>query len=156
MAAAPTQQQIRDAIKNVMLGVADVGVVHTYERYSNSLDVLKVLYVSNGQLRGWYIRLLKTQRASPSRGRTAILHTWRIRGFMALDDAATSELTFDALIESLQEAFNAHETLDGLVGATSFPDQHVDGLQRDDSGPVMFAGVLCHSAVLTLNTLHNE
>jgi hypothetical protein len=153
---APTQQQIRDAIKTVINTVPNVGLVHTYERYAADLATLKTLYVANGQLLGWYIRLLKTQRASPGRGRTAILHTWRIRGFMAFDDAAQSELTFDALVESLQEAFTAHETLDGVVGATSFPEQNVDGLQRDDSGPVMFAGVLCHSALLTLNTLHHE
>lgn len=154
--AVPTQQQIRDEIKTLMLTVPNVGVVHTYERYAASLDVLKPLYVSNGQLLGWYIRLLKTQRDTPARGRTAILHTWRVRGFMAFEDGAQSELAFDALVEALQEVFTVHETLDGLVGATAFPDQHVAGLQRDDSGPVMFAGVLCHSALLTLNTLHHE
>lgn len=151
-----TQQQIRDAIKGVMQTVPNIGLVHTFERYAADLATLRALYVSNGQLLGWYIRLLKTQRDSQARGRTAILHTWVIRGFMAFDDALQSELTFDALIEALQEAFTAHETLDGLVGATAFPEQHVAGLQRDDSGPVMFAGVLCHSARLTLNTLHHE
>lgn len=151
-----THLQIRNAIKTKMLTAGGIGVVHTFERYAANLAELKPLYVTGGKVNGWFIRLVRTQRASAAMGRMAILHTWLIRGFMSLDDAATTELTFDTLVEAMQEAFQADETLGQLVGATVFEDQKVAGLQRDDSGPVMFAGVLCHSAKLTLNTLHHE
>jgi hypothetical protein len=151
-----THQAIRQKIHDLMVTVPNVGTVHTFERYAAIASKLKQLYLSNGKICGWYIRLVRTQRDSPSLGRYAVLHTWGIRGFMAFDDAAQSELAFDDLVEALQELFQAHETLDGLVGATAFPEQHVAGLQLDDSGPVMFADVLCHSARCTLNTLHHE
>ena len=151
-----THQQIRNAIKAKMETVANVGVVHSFERYAAELAGLRAMYVSGGKVMGWYIRLQRTQRASAALGRTAILHTWIIRGFRSFDDSAASELAFDDLIEALQEAFQADETLGQLVGATVFEDQNVAGLQRDDAGPVMFAGVLCHSATLRLNTLHHE
>lgn len=150
----PTQQQIRDAIKTKMLTVANVGLVHTFERYAAGQAQLQALYVSNGRLLGWSIRLPRSQRQSDAMGRLEITHTWQITGYMALDDGATSELTFDALVEALQDAFAADETLGGLVGGTVLEEDSIAGLQRDDSGPVMFCGVLCHSAKLRLLTRH--
>lgn len=151
-----TQQQIRDAIKAKMLTVANVGLVHTYERYAPGLAALKLLYVTAGQIRGWHIRLPRTQRSSNFEGRVAITHTWLIRGFMSLDDSAATELAFDVLVEALQNAFSADETLGGVVAQTVLEEDSIAGLQRDDSGPVMFCGVLCHSAKLRLLTRHHE
>lgn len=151
-----TQQQIRDAIKAKIITVANVGTVHTYERYAANLATLKALYLTGTRLLGWHIRLQRTQRSSEMRGRVAIVHTWLVRGFMSMDDADTTELTFDALVEALQNAFAADETLGGVVSQSVLEDGSVAGLQRDDSGPVMFCGVLCHSAKLRLPTLHHE
>jgi hypothetical protein len=153
-----TQQQIRDAIKTKMLTVAGVALVHTFERFAENLAKLKPLYVTGGKINGWYIRLQKTSRSSPFMGRIKVVHTWQIRGFMSLDDATTSELTFDALVEAMQLAFKADETIGGVVAATVLEDTDGGpaGLQRDDAGPVMFCNVLCHSATLRLLTRHEE
>ncbi|MCP4700274.1 MAG: hypothetical protein GY862_25995 [Gammaproteobacteria bacterium] len=46
------------------------------------------------------------------------------------------------------------QTLGGVVCSTV--DDSQAGIQIVDSMPVMFAGVLCHSAKLKLNTWHEE
>lgn len=78
---------------------------------------------------------------------------WRIQGVMALDDAAASELAMDGLIEALRDAFRDNDTLGDTVATCILPDDSEAGLQQDDGGPVMFAGVLCHGVRLHLNTL---
>lgn len=154
--SAPTQQQIRDAIKTKMLTVANVGVINTFERYAASLAAMKPFYVSAGKILGWNIRLPRTQRLSPHIGRVMVVHTWRITGYMSLDDSAQSELVLDTLVEALQHAFDADETLGGVIATTNAQEGGPSGLQRDNAGPVMFCGVLCHSVSLTLFTLHAE
>ncbi len=149
----PTQQQIRDAIKTRMQTVAGIGQVHTFERYAAAIADLKTEYLSEGKILGWFIRLKRTRRLSANLQRVVVIHYWRVTGFMSLDDAAQSELTFDALVESLQTAFDTDETLGGLVASCLDLDETF-GLQREDAGPVMFCGVLCHSAALTLPTQH--
>jgi hypothetical protein len=76
---------------------------------------------------------------------------------MSLDDAAASELVFDDLIESIRDAFAADETLGGTVAQCAVPDDGSgngeSGIQLDDTGPAMFAGVLCHVCRLGLNTI---
>jgi hypothetical protein len=153
----PTQLEIRDAIKAKMLTVDHVGVVHTFERYASNLSDLAPLYISEGKILGWYIRLVNTNRQSNMNGRLQITHTWQIRGFMSLDDSAASELAFDSLVEQLQDAFAADENLGGLLSAgTVIEEDATAGLQRDDAGPVMFSGVLCHAVKLRLFTRHHQ
>jgi hypothetical protein len=83
-----------------------------------------------------------------------VLNKWRISGFLSLDDANQSEIVFDNLVEAVCDAFRADETLGGLIAGTVMDNPNVAGIQVEDSGPVMFAGVLCHSARLVLYTWH--
>ena len=147
---------IRTAIVAAISSVADIGRVHAYERYASNMDQLKALYLSadHQQLRGWFVRRV----ATPETGRTgnATIETigWQIRGFMALNDGAETELAFDDLIERLRDRFRTDDTLGGTVDMCSepgSPDGPV-GLQLIDSGPAMFAGVLCHLARCALTT----
>ena len=144
-----TTDAIREAIATTLETVPDIGVVHRYERYANQAGPLAALYGSGGQLRGWHIRRVAVSETrldvAPS-----VLTRWEIRGYLALADAAESELVFDRLIDAARAAFRADPTLGGVVATTAAED--VIGLQLADSGPVLFAGVLCHKAVLTLNT----
>lgn len=160
----PTLSQIRTAIVNKMKTVPDIGKVHSYQRYEANATALAGLYRTSiggvEQLRGWYVTRVGTVQSSPGTGRYVINHRWRIRGFMGLDDARTSELTFDDLIDAARLAFRDDETLGGVVAGTAL-DQTGNqaspaGLQLDEQVPVMFAGVLCHSAAMTLNTWHTE
>ena len=148
----PTSKQIRDAIAATMNTVAGIGIVHTYERYAKETADFKTLFVTAGALKGWTIRRTVRREISPVRGRNNIENIWAIRGFMGFDDANASEEAFDALIEDVADAFRADETLGGLVASTVVDG--LAGIQLDESAPVMFAGVLCHSARLRLGTRH--
>ncbi len=145
---------IRAAIAEKVQLVPTIGRVHEYERYATSKTDLKALYESNGQIRGWFVRRVGTTETMPDTrlGRTAVDNRWQLRGYMSLADAAVSEIEFDGLVEQIQRAFRTDETLGGVVHTTFFQDQA--GLQVDDLGPVLFAGVLCHSARLSLRTRH--
>lgn len=148
----PTVQEIRDAIKTTMNGVAGIGIVHTYQRYAKEQAAFKALFVTGTELKGWTIRKTRTREKSPARGRNNIVHTWQIDGYLGFDDANASEEAFDLLVEAVADAFRADETLGGVVAETVVDGEA--GIQVDDSGPVMFAGVLCHSARLRLGTRH--
>lgn len=154
----PTVATIRAAILAKLGGVADIGVVNDYERYSKDQSALQAQYVATiagaKQLRGWNIRRTKTaENFSVFCGPQPVTHTWDLRGYMALDDSAATEKTFDNLIEAIRDAFRADETLGGAVYSTTLLDG-VTGVQVIESVPVLFAGVLSHSARLRLFTRH--
>lgn len=148
----PTIATVRAAIQATLSGVADIGVVHDYERWAARTDAFTALYLSatHGQIRGWYIRQLSRSERSPDVGRHAVIARWRLGGYMALDDSAQSEKTFDDLVEDVIDAFRADDTLGGTVDTCVVGD--IAGLQLEQSGPVMFGGVLCHGAQLGLQT----
>ena len=151
-----TLAEIRAAIIALHQAVPDVGVVHNRERYANSEDKFRALFVMTPaggaqQVRGWWWRRVATAESSVSTGTTMNVHTWECRGYMALNDAEASELAFDALIEALRDAVRADPTLGGVCDQNAVSGEP-DGVQVTDAGPVMFCGVLCHSAVLQLRT----
>lgn len=145
-----TLSTVRAAVVATLEGVAGVGVVHDYERYGARLEELKALYVTGGQLRGWYVRRTAGRESGPGKGRYALVDDWLLRGFMALDDSAATEKTFDGLIEAIRDAFRADETLGGAVAGTNVDGRA--GVQVTESIPVLFGGTLCHAARLSLST----
>lgn len=147
-----THREIRAEIAATMNLIANIGIVHEYERYAANKADLAALYAYNNQLRGWYIRRISRRENSPDIGRHTVLQQWRIRGFLSLSDAIESELVFDDLCDAVVDGFRANDTLNNLVDSCIIERQA--GAQIEDSGPVMFAGVLCHSAQLLLTTRH--
>lgn len=146
---------IRAAIIANLSTVPNIGKVHQYERFSTNAKAFRELYVENDKLLGWYVRRIATREISAGENINHVVMRWRITGLMAIDDATQSELTFDNLIEDSCDQFRANRTLGGSVidsrdlsqaGASEI------GLQLEDSGPVTFCGVLCHSAKLGLVT----
>lgn len=154
-----TVAAIRTAIKTLMLTVPDIGVVHEYERYAPDLAGVRAayLYAPANQLRGWFVRRQSTKEFGRVQNHSVESIRWQIRGYMALDDSAQSELTMDGLVEALRDVFRPDETLGGTVGQCSVPapsgGSGESALQVEDFGPVMFAGVLCHHARLGLTTI---
>jgi len=114
------------------------------------------LYVSDiaGQtvLRGWYVHRYDFNQNTPMSGRTVKITTWHIRGFSGFDDENESGLVFDNLIDAIATTFRDDITLGGLTSGTDLEDGEV-GIQLLESKPVMFANVLCHSALLQLTTV---
>lgn len=151
----PALAQIRSAIVLKMNGIANIGQVHDYERFAKREADFKALFEWAGppkQIRGWIVRRITKTERSEALGRVAVTNEWQIRGYMSFDDASASEKTFDDLVEAIADAFRADENLDGVVD--SIVVDEVAAIQLEDSGPVMFAGVLAHSARLRLLTRH--
>lgn len=150
--------QIRAALYLMVAAVADVGLVYDRERYVRDEAKFRALFIytpagGEPQVRGWWLRRTKTQEYSANTQRVINVHSWVIRGYMALNDEAGSELDFDDLVEAIRTNYRADPTLGGVcqLGPLQGADGS-DGIQLDDTGPVSFCGVLCHSAALSLRT----
>ena len=141
---------VRTAIVSLMQAVPGIGKVHAYERYAVQQRDFRDLYTTDGRLLGWHIRRVSSAERAVDTTQTEVVHRWRIQGVCGLEDGAATEIAFDTLIENLRAAFRATPTLGGLV--TDMTDGDLAGLQLDDSGAAMFAGVLVHQARLTLQT----
>ncbi|MGE4244281.1 hypothetical protein [Ramlibacter sp.] len=152
-----TLGEIRAAIATLHRAVPDIGVVHEYERYTRDEAKFREQYVveidGQKQVRGWWWRRAATEEKQITLGTTLNVHTWECRGYLALNDAQASENTFDELVEAFRDAVRADPTLGGVCEANPLLDgDGTDGVQVLDAGPVIFSGVLCHSAVLQLRT----
>jgi len=155
----PTLAEIREAIRVRVAAVPNIGRVNDYERYVTQMSDLKTLYIATiagaDQLRGWHIRRVSARESYTAVNRWVVTNDWRIRGFMALDDSAASEKTFDNLIEAIRDSFRANPTLTAEPDYSDIQmDEDRSGVQVPESGPVMFAGVLCHAARLDLTSRH--
>lgn len=138
---------IRRAIAEKMRTVAGVGVVHEYERYAKTERDFRALYGNNDVLLGWHIRRVSRREKL---GFNEVECGWEIRGFRSLSDADASELAFDDLVDAVLDAFRDDVRLGGVLLTPRDDADAVPTLQ--DSGPVMFCGVLCHSVRLKLTT----
>lgn len=147
--------QVRAAHVALLGAIAGIGCVHGYERYARDEAKFRELYLADigggkKQIRGWYVRRVTTAETSAAMGDYEDSHTWDIRGFMAFDDEAQSEILFDGFIEAVRDAYRADQTLGGLIASVFSPSG--EGPKLIDSRPVLFGGVLCHSAHIQLTT----
>lgn len=153
-----TLTQVSDAIKAKLEGVAGIGQVHDYERFSKDIARLIELYQAGERLNGWWFRRERTVEEDLNNAEVRRVHVWRIRGFLGLDDADASEKTMQTLVEAIAAAFRTDRTLGGLVLDLKDMDQHfgASGIQVERVGAASFGGVLCHEASLTLLTETTE
>ncbi|MFC4475047.1 hypothetical protein [Comamonas denitrificans] len=148
----------RAAIVATLSAVPEIGVVHDRERYASSNADFARLYTfkpAAGQqhIRGWWVRRSATQERGHLLGpRYEQTHTWTVRGFLSFNDAQASEIVLDSLVEHFRAAVRADLTLGGICQPPPSPEQGGDGVQVVEVGPVHFAGALCHSVLLQLNT----
>jgi len=115
----PTLDEIRVAIAEKIFNLDPSVAVHQYERYTKNASDLVAMYKSgsdgDARLHGWHVRRFATREELVAVGEWSIWHSWRIRGFMSLDDADESEKLFDTEIEAIRDSFREDETLGGLV-----------------------------------------
>lgn len=158
---AATLSAARSALLAVLGAVPGVGIVHSRERFAGSDSEFRKLYLytpaqaedgfgTDSHIRGWYVRRTATTEVNAN-GRIMNEHRWLIRGYMAFKDAVESELIFDDLVERIRAAVRVDTTL-GLPGLLGGSIQDERGVQVASAGPVMFTGLLCHSAMLELST----
>lgn len=152
MASPP---EIRAAIVARLSAVPNVGRVHAFERFATTEAAFRALYTegqnAGARLLGWHVRRL-ARRQTRDNGLRVVETTWSITGMMALNDAAQSELFFDALVEAVCDAFDASPLSPGVLAQDASGQRF--GAQVETLEPVMFCGVLCHRAGLSLSTLH--
>lgn len=153
LTSAQYLERIRGAIVAKIKSVPGTGKVYPFERYAKTEKDFRALYAGSGdQLLGFHVRRL-TRRESAGVERE-IENTWQIRGLLALSDAEQSEIKFDAVLEALCDAFRTDPRLGNLVARPDMEDEA--GLQLVESGPVLFSGVLCHSARFNFVTRHYQ
>jgi hypothetical protein len=150
---AVDHRPVRAAIVGLLGTVTGMGQVHSYERYVHVKSDLAAVYLSGGQLNGWFVRRVGYRRTREP-GQIVTNTHWRIGGYLGLADADQTELQMDDLVDGINAAIEADRTLGGAVNDTG--DGRQIGAILDDSGPVLFAGVLCHSVRLTLITRQIE
>lgn len=144
-------ETIRQAIIDRLEEIPEIGRVHGYQPFLKSEQALKGLYVADEVLHGWYVRRVATRESAPSIGRWVETHTWLIWGVMAFGMDGASELAFDGTIEAIRDVFREDQTLGDVVAGTATSE--VAGIQVEDAEPILFCGVLCHSARLLLHTV---
>lgn len=140
---------IRDYLKDRLLTIPGIGVVHNYDRWAADWSALVKLYVANDKLNGWHLTRKATQEdwvAEPVVDRD---HTYEIVGIYALNDAAASEKAFQELVEQVMELFRFDFDLGGHC-------QLAGPLKLKTLEPRMFGSVLCHVAVLELPVQERE
>lgn len=154
-----SETTIRARVKTVLESVTDVGVVHDYERYNNDMTTLLAQFVTKidgeDQLRTWMISLDPGQSMRQqligfegvgAGDNILVTYSYRVRGFMAVNDEAESEKTFAALALTIMLALEADTTLKGEQLERDTPI--VAGMTMNYS---MLAGVLCHAVEIKIN-----
>jgi len=146
-------ETIRAAIRDRMLTVPGLGIVHAYERYAKQEKAFADLYLhdddaGNKRLLGWHIRRVATREFAYSSLQNRVEFDFVLRGWMALEDGRQTEILMDGLVEQLRAAWRGDPSLNGLFNAP-IPDGQPVGLQLVESQPYMMGGVLCHGVRLT-------
>lgn len=144
-----TTADIRNAIVAKLTAITGIGKVHGYERYAAQQSKLKDLFEINGRILGWVVRRSGFKKTAIADAIFTVRSQWSVRGYMSLDDAAQTEILFDTLADLLQATL-ANDPTFGI--ASWVPDYELKAVLE----PVMFFGVLCHSATITFDTVHEE
>lgn len=141
--------------------------VHPFERYARKPADLRRYYVTGGRLVGWHVRRVASLELEDDAQFTRTVHRFRAVALMGLNDPDTtpgseteaSEIAFDRMLECVRAAFRDDDALvdsdDALLAETSRYEGR-QGFQIDDSGPAMFADVLCHMARCSIAMVCSE
>ena len=137
-------QEIRNEIIKTLSEIPDIGNFQPFERYARDPATLKNFYIKEKELCGWYVRRTSVREEAWTSGRNKVFQDWQIVGFMGLSDGDASEILFNAKIDAIRRAFR--------TCALQYADE-TGYVQVSAIQPVMFCGILCHTAELTLQTV---
>ncbi len=142
-----TEATLRTAVYNCVNAVTNIGLVYDYERFvvdwSAYLDLFKTTVSSTVQIRGWTIGLQKIDaEQTVIKHRTWREYTYKIRGYMGLDDSAATEKTAAALAETVINALDDDTTIHAQTA-------HVGPASLTVFEPRTFGGVVCHYIEIT-------
>ncbi|MGA2332302.1 MAG: hypothetical protein ABSG75_11135 [Syntrophales bacterium] len=134
---------VRAQIVSIMQGVAGIGIVHDYERWTRSLAEFITFMTLSGHVNGWMVHRQSTPAAYDTVASLRLTHTYKISGIGELDDANASERTWQALTEAIFAAFKSNITLNGA--ALRHLQIQIDNVDTMDYGSRLF-----HTAELSL------
>ena len=140
---------LRSAIVAKLRTVAGISSVHAFERNAKNDAGFRELYAAGDSVVGWHVRRVARRESSVD---NEVFTDWEIRGFLGIEDASETELQFDTLLDGICDAWRADPTLGGAVLYPRGDAMSVPAIS--DAGPVLFAGVLCHSVRMKLTTRH--
>jgi hypothetical protein len=147
------------AIKAKLAGVANMGTVHDYERYTKEAARLLALYESSAQggnrIYGWFVAERQVRERYLDIGRAIIDTVWDLVSYMTLDDGDASEKLLRAQVDKVRDAFRNDDSLGGAVDTLILDEgggAPIRGVQLDAMDKVLFAGALCHRARCSLVT----
>lgn len=145
-----TTTEIRNAIVARLMLIENIGKVHSFERFAVQASAFKALYTYNDRIHGWRVSRSGFKKTMIADGIYSMRATWELMGYLSLDDADKTELTFDELVDAVQLKI-ANDPMFG--GLTTWIEEFEIKATFE---PVMFHGVLCHSVKLTFDTEHEE
>lgn len=103
------------AIKTLMEGVTDIGLIHTYPRYGDAAEHWVTNIDGRRVIRAWEIGHgeEETRVERLSQGWRHRYRPWRIQGYVGLEDDEASYNTILDLAGSIADAIDADPTLAG-------------------------------------------
>ncbi len=142
-----SESAIRTEIYNTMNGIANIGKVYDYERWSTDWGTFINLFKgASGKILGWEIG--RKGHVKDEEQGTLRVHTYSIKGYMGLKDADASEKAFNSLIESISAAFRGNQTLNGSAAGHDY-------IEVETLDTRTFGSVLCHFTELSLTVYEN-
>lgn len=147
-------------IKNTIEGVAGIGKVHDYARWSNQWgDFLTLMKTTGGIIHGYMIQRIAAPSRQVTMGEKEVAHVFQVVGLYGLQDSAASEKTFQGVLDLIVAAFDSNDNLSGECD-TIYPDwgpmADAAGCQISLFENRMFGSVLCHYADLRLCAIERK
>lgn len=103
---------IRPNLLTLLQGVTDIGAVFDRPRWKADTMQLQSFRDSNNRLHFWWFQRTGVPIAiTRTGGGYSYIHTVKVEGFMALNDANATETTFQELVDAVQNTFNAKSNI---------------------------------------------
>lgn len=145
-----SRASITAALAAIIEEVPGIGMVHARDRYSPDwTKFLENFKSAEGKINGCLITRKTTVKQRRTIGEVERGHILVIRMIYGLQDAANSAEAFQLLVDAVEAAVDADETLAGTCETTNpdwGPMAEAVGLQIDTIDIRIFGSVLCHYA----------
>jgi len=137
---------ITTAMQSILAGVTGVGNVYSYRRWAADEATFRKLFTESGTILAWTITRESTRRERFEQGRYDY-HTMIMRGFLGTKDSTATELTFQNLVETINNVFEANTSLmmNGTANAI-----YAEAVQVRKVDYVKYGEYLCHFAELEM------
>lgn len=136
---------VRAEIKTVLEGIASVGKVNDYRRWTTDWTEIAESFIEGGKINGWMIEWNNRNGTwDVEVGRSLIkLHTFRLTGFYALQDALESSKTFEGIVDEVMNTFDFKRRLNKTVHMNE-PSRLISISEQK------LSAYLCHKAEIIL------